>query len=249
METTYIKRYQYGAFVFGILLSIVVFLLYFKKLTLVCLVGIFYGTVCSWVMAASLSNRFYSLAGLIFFISDLAGFARIALMNTKPVYLVTTFIYYLAIFLLCLSVFNESKKEVVTWGDLKNVLLSAAKEELKIYLAGRWGMNLVLGHKKFFYEKLEMAYCLDDKEKLLHWLNTCAYGVEEEFPDGVLKCYSEKYGNLYAIPFYKKEDGDEEMILVTSKHKSLILDNGFFTQAPAFGKEIPCLVPGADILA
>ena len=247
MQTTVIKNYQYLAFLFGILLTITLFLWHFKSFTLVCLVGILYGSVCSWVMAASLSNRFYWLAGLVFYISDITGFLRIIKMNTKPVYLVTTSIYYLAIFLLCLSVFNESKKEVVTWLDLKRLLLSADKKGLRLYLSGRWGINLVLGHKKFFYEKVELAYNRADRESLLSWLTSQAYTIEES-ADGVMKCYSEKFGYLNALPFSPGESKDEE-ILVNAKHKKLVLDPGFFTSVKMFGKTVPCLVPGANLLA
>lgn len=248
MDTTSIKVYQYLAFLCGFSLTAVLFLLYFKALTLVCVIGIVYGTICSWVMAASLSNRFYSLAGLVFFVSDLTGFLRKVLMNTKPVYLVTTFIYYFSIFLLCISVFNESRKEVVTWLDMKRVLLSADKRFLKVFLAGRWGMNLVLGHKKFFYEKMDIAYSFDEKEKVLEWLKASSYMIEEGHEDGVLECYSEKFGRLNALPFRQSGKNDGEAILIISNHKELVLDAGFFTSVKSFGKTIPCLVPGANLL-
>lgn len=259
METTYIKKYQYIAFFLGSLLAIGLMLWYFKGITVACCVGIIYGILCSFVMATSLSNRFFCVAGIIFFLSDVAGLARKALMNTKPVYLFTTFLYYFAIFLLCVSVFNESKKNVVTWKDLKQVLKLSEKSEAKLYLAGKWAMNFVLKKFSFFTEKIEFAYNLKEKEKLRDWLSRSKYEVISDSPDGVFQCYSEKYGPLYAIPFSLEEnagDGksgdrkfeDGSVKLVTSSHKTLLLDPGFFTKTKFSKRQIDCLVPGIDLL-
>ncbi len=83
---------------------------YTKGLTLLSIVGILYGMLCAWVMCAALSSRYYRVPCIVFFISDVAGLARKALLDNNVVYVITTFIYFLAIFLLCISVFNEPEK-------------------------------------------------------------------------------------------------------------------------------------------
>ena len=94
---------------------------------------------------------------------------------------------------------------------------------------------------------MELAYNRADRESLLSWLTSQAYTIEES-ADGVMKCYSEKFGYLNALPFSPGENKDEE-ILINAKHKKLVLDPGFFTSVKMFGKTVPCLVPGANLLA
>ena len=110
MKSTQIRRYQYVVFGASTVLVVAVMIAYFKGLTLLAFVGIIYGMLCSWVMCAALSSKYYCVAGVVFFISDIAGLARKAINDGNVVYVITTFIYYLAIFLLCISVFNEEEK-------------------------------------------------------------------------------------------------------------------------------------------
>ena len=110
MKTTRIRRYQYVVFGASTVLVVAVMIAYFKGLTLIGFVGILYGMLCSWVMCAALSSKYYRVAGVVFFISDIAGLARKAILDNNVIYVITTFIYFLAIFLLCISVFNEEER-------------------------------------------------------------------------------------------------------------------------------------------
>ena len=70
------------------------------------------------------ANRYYCLAGIVFTLSDFTGLLRLQLMDNKYTYVVTTFIYFAAFFMLCISVFSIQRKEVVTWNDLFTRYLS-----------------------------------------------------------------------------------------------------------------------------
>ena len=59
-----------------------------------------YGGIITAVMAFSLSNRYFCLAGIVFTVSDLTGLLRMQLMNNKYTYVITTFIYFAAFFML-----------------------------------------------------------------------------------------------------------------------------------------------------
>lgn len=110
MKTTQMKRYQYLVFAASTVLVVAVMIAYFKGITLLGFVGIVYGMLCSFVMCAALSSKIYRVAGIVFFISDIAGLARKAILDNNVVYVITTFIYFLAIFLLCYSVFNVQER-------------------------------------------------------------------------------------------------------------------------------------------
>ena len=246
METTYIRRYQVVIFAMISLVSVPFLLTHTDGFTITGILALIYSILCIWTMAASISNHYFRVAGITFFISDLTGLARLAIMDNRYTYVITTFLYYLAIILLCVSVYNSSKKEVVTWRDLQKVLLLADVQSLRIWLAGRWAVNMILDRRKFYSEYMELAYDLSEKDKLMKWLSLCRYDVEEEYPEGLMRCYSEKFGTLYTLPcdFSVSDDGSAQM--TTSHRTKLDLDEGFFTDARMFGRSIPCLVPGGD---
>ena len=246
METTYIRRYQLVIFAVTSVLTIPFLLSNTGVFTPTGILGMIYSFLCIWAMSSSISNRYFRLAGITFFISDLAGLVRLVVLDNRITYVVTTFLYYLATILLCVSVYNSSKKEVVTPRDLRKVLSLADEHSVRVWLAGRWAVNMLLDRRRFYSEYMELAYDLSEKDKLMKWLVSCRYDVVEEYPDGLMRCYSEKFGTLYTLPcdFSKKDDG---FALITTSHKTkLNLDEGFFTEVRLFGRSIPCLVPGGD---
>ena len=245
LETTYIRRYQKIA---GSLLMLVPVLLLpgYVDSVPVLIIGLVYGFIVMSVMAASLSNRFYRLAGVVFTISDLAGLARMELANNHVTYLITTTIYFTAYFLLCVSVFSTSRKEVVTWGDLSNLLKSRKAHGVRFWVCGKWGMGLILGRTKFSYPLVELAYAADEEPRFEKWLKANRYRPEAGGPVGVRDYYSEKYGSLRVLPCAFRKDG--KIVLTTAQGDPLELDEGYFAEIRVFGRRIPCVAPGGQAL-
>ncbi len=268
LETTYIRRYQYVVTLLLTLVVIAIMVWYFKGITLVGAFGIIYGFICVSAMSLSLSNRFYCIGGIVFLISDIAGFARVALMNNKITYVITTFIYYLSIFLLCISVYNESKKQAVTWGDLIRVFQGFEKKNLRVWLAGRWGMGIILKKREFMYEKLDLAYDTADEAHFSAWLKENKYealdasvqsasgagsgefaaeaGAAGAAPLTAGHYYSEKFGHLTVLPCTFRPDGSA--ILVSEHNKALEMDADYFKDTLVLRRRIYCLAPGGKEL-
>lgn len=245
LETTYIHRYQHVTFVILALVPVIAMIAYFGGLTLTGILGIVYGFICIAAMTASLSNRYFVLAGVFFAASDLAGLARIALLNNKVTYVCTTLIYYYAIFLLSISVFSDSRKESVTWGDLLNIFRKTKDDKLRIWLCGKWGMGLILGQRKLLYRRIDLAYDVNQKEEFIAWLKKNRYQSSSGSYEGRV-FYSERYGHLVALPCQFNEDG--VAVLTSAKRISLQLDPDFFQTINVLGRGIPCLAPGGESL-
>ena len=245
LETAYIHRYQHITFVVLALVPVIAMIAYFRGLTLTGILGIVYGFVCIAAMTASLSNRYFLVAGVFFAASDLAGLARIALLNNRITYVCTTLIYYYAIFLLSISVFSDSRKESVNWGDLLNIFKSTKNDKLRIWLCGKWGMGLILGQNKLLYRRIDLAYDINQKEEFIAWLQKNKYQSSGGSYEGRVY-YSERYGHLVALPCEFNEDG--VAVMTSANHVTLQLDPDFFQRINVLGREIPCLAPGGQDL-
>lgn len=246
LETSYIHKYQKIVLAVSVFIPVIVLFIYVKNNFLLIIIGIIYGFIIVSVMALSLSNRFFWLAGVVFTLSDLAGLIRVAAFNNKITYVITTAIYFAAYFMLCISVFSTSRKEVVTWGDLNNLLKSKKIEGIRFWVCGKWGTGLILGKRKYSYPFIELAYATDEEEAFMKWLEKNRYQLEPVGPDGLPDYYSERYGKLRALPCEFREDGT--IRLQTYNHVTLELDEGFFEEVRVMGREVPCIAPGGQEL-
>lgn len=265
METTYLHRFQHV--VTGLLMIVVVAIMvwYCKGINAVAIAGIVYGFICVEAMSSSLTNRFFCMAGIIFLVSDIAGFARVAVMNNKVTYVITTFIYYLSIYLLSVSVFNDSKKQVVTWTDLIRIFRGFENKNLRVWLAGKWGMGIILKKRAFTYRQMDLAYDTADEENFRKWLEENKYealdaGIQPadggETAGEMTDCrtarltaghyYSEKFGNLTVLPLTFRPDGSA--ILVSEHGKELEMDAEYFKDTLVLRRRIYCLAPGGKEL-
>lgn len=241
VETTYIRGWQRAVFAVCLLIPIVTILMLVTKLALI-LIGIMYGAVITAVMAFSLSNRYYRLAGVVFTISDFTGMLRMSLMNNKFTYVVTTLIYFAAFFMLCISVFSVHRKEVVTWNDLFKMLKKARESKVRFWVCGNWALELIKGNRKFSYEAIDIAYDAGQEEAFRMLLKRGRFEKEYGEKDWASRYYSEKYGSMRAYPCTFNEDGSA--VMVTDKGHRLELDPGFFRTVRVLFRKVPCLVPG-----
>ena len=157
VETTYIRFWQRIIFVVSLLIPAIALLMLVDK-PLLLIVGMIYGAIIAAVMAFSLSNRYFWLAGLVFTISDFTGLLRLRLLNNKYTYVITTFIYFAAFFMLCISVFSVQRKEVVTWNDLFRMLRRAKQSHVRFWVCGNWSLGIIKGNRKYSYEAIDVAY-------------------------------------------------------------------------------------------
>lgn len=241
VETTYIRFWQKVVFYVSMLIPIVTLLLFVSDYKLI-LIGLVYGGIITAVMAFSLSNRYYCLAGIVFTVSDFTGLLRMQLMNNKYTYVITTFIYFAAFFMLCISVFSIQRKEVVTWNDLRRLLKTAKKRHVAFWLCGSWALSIIKGKRRFSYEAIDVAYDADKEDAFRSWLKQGRFDKEYERKGGVSRYYSEKYGSLRAYPCTFREDGSA--IMIAEKGHRLELDKGFFRDVRIIFRKVPCIVPG-----
>ena len=241
VETTYIRLWQKIVFAVSLLLPIVSILMLVEEPLLI-VVGLIYGAIIVTVMAFSLSNRYYWLAGIVFTLSDLTGLLRLQLMDNKYTYVVTTFIYFAAFFMLCISVFSVHRKEVVTWNDLFRMLKTAETHGVSFWVCGRWALGIIKGNRKYSYEAIDVAYDSEKEETFRMWLKRGRFEMEYSQTGGVRRYYSEKYGSLRAYPCTFNEDGSA--VMISEKGSRLDLDAGFFRDVRVFFRKVPCIVPG-----
>ena len=245
IETTYIRRWQRVVLIASFAIPVVVMIRLYGSQPLLAAAGIIYGGVIISVMALSLSNRFFWLAGIVFTLSDLTGVFRVTLMDNKLTYVITTFIYFLAYFMLCISVYSTNRKEVVTWADLFSMLKRAEKRGVSFWVCGSWALGLVRGNKKYSYDHIDLAYDIDYLDEFLALLRSARY--EKTGGSGNIRTYySELYGELKIFPCLFNDDGSA--ILTTGSGNQLELDRGFFETVRVLGKYVPCIAPGGQKL-
>ena len=241
VETTYIRLWQKIVFIVSLLIPVVaMFMLVDQPLLII--VGLVYGGIIAAVMAFSLSNRYYWLAGIVFTLSDFTGLLRLRLLNNNYTYVVTTFIYFAAFFMLCISVFSFHRKEVVTWGDLFKMLRTAKQSHVSFWVCGNWALGIIKGNRKFSYEAIDVAYDVAKEDAFLTWLKHGRFEKEYGEKGRASRYYSEKYGSLRAYPCTFNEDGSA--VMVTEKGHQLELDDGFFRMVRVLFRKVPCIVPG-----
>ena len=241
VETTYIRFWQKIVFLVSLLIPAVALIILVDDPVLI-VIGIIYGAIIVAVMALSLSNRYYCLAGIVFTVSDLAGLLRVRLLNNNYTYVVTTFIYFAAFFMLCISVFSIQRKEVVTWNDLFRMLKTAKQSHVRFWVCGNWSLGIIKGNRKYSYEAIDVAYDVAQEDAFLKWLRHGRFEKEYGNKGRASRYYSEKYGSLRAYPCTFNEGGSA--IMVTEKGHQLELDDGFFRNVRVFFRKVPCVVPG-----
>ena len=241
VETTYIRLWQKIVFIVSLFIPIVA-LTKLVDQPLLLIVGLIYGAIIVAVMAFSLSNRYYWLAGIVFTLSDFTGLLRLQLMDNKYTYVVTTFIYFAAFFMLCISVFSIQRKEVVTWNDLFTMLKAAKQSHVRFWVCGSWALGIIKGNRRYSYEAIDVAYDVAQEDAFLMWLKHGRFEKEYGNKGLASRYYSEKYGTLRAYPCTFNEDGSA--VMVTEKGHQLELDEGFFRLVRVLFRKVPCIVPG-----
>ena len=245
LETTYIHRWQRVIHVFLILIPVSVMLAYYTDPVYIA-AGMGYGLIIATVLAFSLSNRFFWLAGLVFAASDLAGIIRLSVLDNKVTYVITTTIYFVAFFMLCISVYSTNRKEVVTWNDLFRLLKDSKLKGVSFWVCGKWAIGLIRGNRRYSYDHLDMAYDIDNVEEFMMWLRHCKYERQAEGRNGIRHYYSERYGNLSIYPCDIAPGGTS--VLVSETGARLEIDEGFFGTVTVMGQDIPCIAPGGTQL-
>ena len=245
IETTYIRRWQIRLYLSCMLIPIVVMPLCNNNIFYIT-AGILYGAVVTGVMVFSLSNRFFCLAGIVFWVSDFTGVLRLSLLDNDYTYLITTTIYFAAFFMLCISVYSISRKEVVTMNDLFRMLNDSKSENVSFWVCGKWALGLIKGDKKYSYDHIDLAYDIDNVDDFLMWMKHARYERKHRYSAGVRSYYSEKYGELRMFPCIFLPDGSA--ILTTESGRRLEIDEDYFEQVRVFGRTVPCIAPGGQDL-
>ena len=245
IETAYVHKWQIVALILCCLGAITL-LMCFADDPILKIAGSIYAVIVTSTMVLSLTNRFFWLAGIVFFVSDITGLLRISFANNKYTYLITTSIYFLAFLMLCISVYSTNRKEVVTIYDLFRMLSDSKSKKVSFWVCGKWAIGLIRGDKHFSYDHIELAYDVDYVDEFLAWIKHARYEREHRYAEGVRSYYSEKYGELWIYPCLFEPDGSA--VLTTMNGNQLLLDEGFFEDVRVFWKTIPCIAPGGPEL-
>ena len=241
LETAYVHKWQIVALILCCLGAITL-LMCFADDPILKIAGSIYAVIVTSTMVLSLTNRFFWLAGIVFFVSDITGLLRISFANNKYTYLITTSIYFLAFLMLCISVYSTNRKEVVTIYDLFRMLSDSKSKKVSFWVCGKWAIGLIRGDKHFSYDHIELAYDVDYVDEFLAWIKHARYEREHRYAEGVRSYYSEKYGDLRIFPCLFGPDGSA--VLTTTDGDQLLLDKGYFDDVRVLGKTIPCIAPG-----
>ena len=244
-ETTYIRRWQVRLYLILLLIPVAVMFIYYDDALLVT-AGVLYGMIVTAVLAFSLSNRFFWLAGIVFAASDLTGALRLSLLDNKYTYVITTFIYFAAFFMLCISVYSTNRKEVVTMNDLFRMLNDTKSKDVQFWVCGMWALGLIKGDRKYSYDHIDLAYDIDRVDEFLMWMKHARYERKHKYAEGARVFYSEKYGELRIFPCMFLPDGTAELT-IENGHQ-IKLDEGFFETVSVFGQTVPCIAPGGQKL-
>ena len=245
IETAYVHKWQIVALILCCLGAITL-LMCFADDPILKIAGSIYAVIVTSTMVLSLTNRFFWLAGIVFFVSDITGLLRISFANNKYTYFVTTTIYFAAFLMLCISVYSTNRKEVVTIYDLFRMLSDSKSKKVSFWVCGKWAIGLIRGDKHFSYDHIELAYDVDYVDEFLTWIKHARYEREHRYAEGVRSYYSEKYGELWIYPCLFEPDGSA--VLTTMNGNQLLLDEGFFEDVRVFWKTIPCIAPGGPEL-
>ena len=241
VETTYIRVWQRILYLVCLLIPVTAIFIFVDDPKLR-VIGIIYGAIVTAVMVFSLSNRYYWLAGIVFTLSDFTGLLRLELLDNDDTYVITTFIYFAAFFMLCISVFSIHRKEVVTWNDLFAMLKKAKRRHVDFWVCGSWAIGIIRGNRKYSYEAIDIAYDTAQEDAFLMCLKHGRFEMEYGEKGMASRYYSERYGNLRTYPCTFNEDGSA--VMVSEKGHHLELDAGFFRTVRVLFGEVPCIVPG-----
>jgi len=245
LETTYIHKWQRYLLIVCVLMPAIVLVKMVSDVRRI-VIGFIYGAIVTMVMVFSLSNRFFWFAGAVFYLSDLAGLLRIMKMDNKVTYVITTTIYFLAFFLLCVSVFSTNRKEVVTWNDLFSMLNDSKNKNVSFWVCGKWALGLIKGNRRYAYKQIDIAYDIDCVDEFMAWLKHARYEARHRYSGGVRSYYSERYGEVRIFPCLFNPDGSA--VLTMANGDRLELDEGFFQNVNVLGRTIPCIAPGGQEL-
>lgn len=245
VETTYIRKWQKVVLAAGIAVAVLLPLVVLDN-WLFSFAATAYGIIVTTVMAFSLSNRFFWLAGIIFYLSDVTGIIRVSLMDRNHTYIITTLIYYISFFMLCVSVYSTNRKEVVTVSDLLRMINDSKSEGVSFWVCGKWALGLIRGDRKYSYDHIDIAYDIDQADEFRGWIAHAGYERKHRYAKGIRSYYSEKFGELKIFPCLFRQDGSA--MLTNEKGHQLDLDEGFFEEISVFGRKIPCIAPGGQEL-
>lgn len=245
LETTYIRRWQRILFLVMAATGAVLLLMMVDEIPLI-IIGTIYGAIVTAVMCFSLSNRFFWLAGLVFYISDITGLLRLQLLDNEFTYLITTTIYFAAYFMLCISVFSTNRKEVVTVNDLFSMLKDSRAQKVPFWVCGKWALGLVKGDRYYSYTHIDLAYDIDHVDEFMLWMKHARYERKHKYAEGVRTFYSERYGELRIFPCLFRDDGSASLTMENGHQ--LELDPGFFEDVKVWGQTVPCIAPGGQEL-
>lgn len=245
LETTYIRRWQRILLLVMLVIGAVLLFMMVDELPLI-IIGFIYGAIVTSVMCFSLSNRFFWLAGAVFYISDITGLLRLQLWDNNISYLITTTIYFAAYFMLCISVFSTNRKEVVTVNDLFSMLKDSRARKVPFWVCGKWALGLVKGDRHYSYDHIDLAYDIDHVDEFMAWMKRARYERKHKYANGIRIFYSERYGELRIFPCLFREDGSASLTMENGHQ--LELDPGFFENVKAWGRTIPCIAPGGQEL-
>lgn len=99
------------------------------------------------------------------------------------------------------------KKENTSQKDLLTVIEIFEKSNIKYWLDGGWGVDVLSGKQTRVHRDIDINYDANEKEKLLKILFEYGYQIETDCGDIRMELYSQELGYLDIHPFHLDDDG------------------------------------------
>ncbi len=133
----------------------------------------------------------------------------------------------------------EDKKEIVTQDDLLFIVDLLSQNNIKYYLVGGWGIDVLVGKQNRIHRDIDINFDQNDTEKLLQILQDAGYKIETDIRPIRIELHSEKYGYIDIHPFVINADGSAKKS--DTQGGWWIFEKDYFTTVNFANKKMPCL--------
>lgn len=204
-------------------------------------VFVLYESVTWLFFVCAFRNPFYVLSGIVFVLSDITGLVRIAYFNIWWTYIITLFVYYLAIMLIAFSAFLTSKKMAVSLPEFRSMILTFQKNAVRFWVGGSWNINLLTSFEKA--EIKDSVFVCDNStiSELQEALCELGYLERGERCDRSAELYNDKYGFIRILLLDWGENG---ATVHTLSGTDIEIEEEFFGEKVFGDMKVPYLTIG-----
>ncbi|WP_370567437.1 nucleotidyltransferase domain-containing protein [Desemzia sp. RIT 804] len=138
------------------------------------------------------------------------------------------------------------KKETVTEKDLFAILEILNKIDMKYWLDGGWGVDILTGKQNREHRDIDIDFDANFTEKVIETLTKIGYEVVVDWMPARMELWHENYGYIDIHPLILDEDGSAKQADLESGFYHFEKD--YFTKVIYKNREIACISKKAQEL-